>query len=99
MKIALDFDDTYTAMPDIWDQFIESCKEQGHEVTIVTARANSEVSSYNHDIRLVCKKHDIEVVYTDGKAKALYYSADIWIDDHPEWVPSKSMMEAMVRLG
>lgn len=95
-KIAMDFDDTYTAMPEIWDSFISACIAAGHQVTIVTARADSDVKSYNHDIRQVCYKHGIDVVYTHGDQKSEHFEADIWIDDNPDWIPSMELVRSMV---
>ena len=33
MRIALDYDGTYTADPDLWDKFINSCRDK-HDVWI-----------------------------------------------------------------
>ena len=97
-KIALDFDETYTAMPQIWDRFISDCKRHGHTVTIVTARGEWENNpSYNHDIRVVADFHGIEVVYTGGEQKSEHFKADIWIDDNPSWIPSLDMLKFAVR--
>ncbi len=38
MRISLDFDDTYSRDPDLWDSFIESCKQRNHEVYGITMR-------------------------------------------------------------
>lgn len=50
MKIALDYDDTYTKDPELWDSFIAEAKERMHEVTFVTLRFSKDVfmSRYNH---------------------------------------------------
>ncbi len=94
LSIAMDFDDTYTAMPEIWDAFIEACKSAGHKVTIVTARSEVlSMPSYNHDIRTVCDRHGISVVYTEGEQKAERFKADIWIDDFPGNIPKRSVIE------
>ena len=99
LKIALDFDDTYTAMPEIWDAFIGACQSAGHAVTIVTARQERVASpSYNHDIRLVCDKHGIEVVYTFGDQKSVFFDADIVIDDCPCAWPSMDLIKSMATM-
>ena len=103
-RIALDFDDTYTAMPEIWDTFIRACKSAGHTVTIVTARdsmksmpeENQDI--YNADINEVCKRLGIGVVYTYGRQKAEYFSADIWIDDNPDWIPRMELIKSMATM-
>ena len=38
MKIALDYDETFTAAPVLWKMFIEICKQQGHNIKFVTFR-------------------------------------------------------------
>jgi hypothetical protein len=75
MKIAIDYDGTYTRDPILWDTFITIATESGHEVVCVTMRHPSE------PIQMSCP-----VLYTCRKAKALYYAADIWIDDKPQWL-------------
>lgn len=76
MIIALDYDNTYTADPGLWGDFIYSAKSRGHTVKIVTMRHPSEPVP---DMR-------IDVVYTSRMAKSKVVSADIWIDDSPHWI-------------
>ena len=42
MLIALDYDETYTADPVLWDRFIGDANDHGHTVWIVTARRDTE---------------------------------------------------------
>lgn len=79
-KIALDYDQTYTADPILWDLFIENANEGDHEVMIVTYR--------DKDMPIDHKLH-IPVFYTGFVAKRVYMKEqgidiDIWIDDWPE---------------
>ena len=76
MLIALDYDKTYTADPALWDDFIQSAKDRGHTVKIVTMRRPDEVIEYA----------PVDVIYTSRKAKAAVVNADIWIDDSPAWI-------------
>ena len=78
-RIALDFDGTYTADPELWNRFIEMCRDK-HDVWIVTMRYSNEPIGINHP-----------VIYTSRKAKKVYCEEkgihfDIWIDDTPEWL-------------
>ncbi|CAB5221619.1 hypothetical protein UFOVP247_216, partial [uncultured Caudovirales phage] len=41
MNIALDFDDTYTRAPSLWNNFIADAKDKGHDIRIVTYRKRS----------------------------------------------------------
>lgn len=76
MRIALDYDKTYTADPELWDQFIRDAKSRGHEVFIATMRHPHEA----------IENPPVEVVYTSRKAKIHIVVADIWIDDSPHWI-------------
>lgn len=90
MKIALDYDLTYTLDPDFWNDFIDMAGGHGHDIRIVTAR------SPNHD------KIDVNlpVIYCDGVAKRFHchwfaddgkgWDPDIWIDDKPQSVDNNS---------
>lgn len=83
MKIALDYDGTYTADPALWDRFISLAKRSGHEVHIVTMRYPSEPIKGAYGVTAV---H-----YTSRLAKAKAVAAkglafDVWIDDRPELI-------------
>lgn len=78
MRIALDYDGTYTADPGMWNTFIELARLRGHEIFIVTMRYPTEPVSP--------LPMDIEVIYTSRQAKARHAQADIWIDDNPQFV-------------
>lgn len=88
MKIALDYDDTFTADPDLWMEFVASAKARGHEVTFVTFRY---AGPYNGDIEIDAQRMEIPIVFCGQKQKASCYQADIWIDDRPEWIPVAEM--------
>jgi len=80
-NIALDYDKTYTADPDLWDAFIALARSRGHAVNIVTMRYPSEEIAAPM----------VEVIYTSRKAKIDYLEAigrphDIYIDDSPYWL-------------
>lgn len=79
MKIALDYDGTYTADPGLFDSFIKMAHERGHEVICVTMRYPEE------SIQMPCS-----IVYTSRKAKAVAFAADLWIDDSPHWLLNDS---------
>lgn len=83
MLIALDYDGTYTVDPALWDGFITAARMRGHEVHLVTMRAESE------PVRLGA--HVDRVHYTDRKAKRQYMQArrlsvQVWIDDMPDFI-------------
>jgi len=76
MRIALDYDETYTRDPAFWDAFIDFAKRSGHEVVCVTLRYESERPP---DIPCPC-------ICTGRKAKRNFTKdkpIDVWIDDDP----------------
>lgn len=87
MRIALDFDNTYTAMPAMWNRMIEDVRAAGHHVDIVTMRHNSEAEAIPFS---VAQRVDA-VIYTGRKGKAAHMQSigkqvDIWIDDMPQFI-------------
>lgn len=91
MKIALDYDETYTKDPILWDDFIYEATRCGHEIRIVTAR-----SSVLDNIDHVFKEQGVVVIYCDGVAKRFVchhfndWDPDVWIDDKPQSVDNNS---------
>lgn len=78
MRIALDYDSTYTADPILWEAFIKNASQRGHEVMCVTWRSG------NTPTNISCP-----TIYTNRKAKKPFVQAlgiyfDVWIDDNPE---------------
>ena len=94
IKIALDYDQTFTLDPDFWSVFKELAYNYGHEVRIVTARAPEE------DKIPVSEIGGTPVIYCDGIAKRFYctwfaddrrgWVPDVWIDDRPQSVDNNS---------
>jgi hypothetical protein len=83
LKIALDFDETYTEDRLLWDYFVESCQKRNHTVTFVTYR---DSRFDNTDIEVAAEKLGIQIVFTAGKQKKHCFDANIWIDDSPETI-------------
>ena len=88
MKIALDFDGTYTLHPEFWDLFLHNAKANGFKVLIVTLRHAT------HD-RLALEAHlerlGAGIVYCDGRPKADVLkergiTVDVWLDDDPQCI-------------
>lgn len=81
MLIALDYDGTYTADPELWELFIVSAQNRGHKVIVATMRYESE------PIEIA----GLEVFYSGRKAKRAYLTSlgiipQIWIDDMPDFI-------------
>ena len=84
MNIALDFDDTYTRDPELWDQFISIARSRGHDIRVVTFRKSTMRDSALDNI-------GIPVIYTEFTQKRKFtnklgWIVDVWIDDSPEFI-------------
>lgn len=85
MKIALDYDDTYTLDPKFWWEFISNALRFGIDIRIVTARSSM------HD-NIGDEVLGIPIIYCDGIAKRYVcreihdWVPDVWVDDKPEAV-------------
>lgn len=84
--IAIDYDDTYTLDPDLWDAWIAIAKHRGHTVVCVTARP------FTQENVAICKINGVQTFFTNLSAKDWYMQnkhfikVDVWIDDHPQGV-------------
>lgn len=92
LRIAVDYDDTYTADPELWDAFVGHAKERGHDVRIVTVRDDRK--DWTPAMLEVEKNYD--VIFTRGVAKAWFcareldWEPNIWIDDRPKTILNNS---------
>ena len=94
MRIALDYDNTYTADPEMWNEFIGMVKHRfGHDVRIVTAR--DERHDRTDELRSL--ENHLPVIYCRGVAKKWFlthfgdgFVPDVWIDDKPESINQNS---------
>ena len=98
MNIALDFDDTYTRDPILWDKFIDDALERGHDIRIVTFRRPEMTDPAINWIAL-----KIPVIFTSFQQKRQYTTSigwlpDIWIDDTPEYIVDwESVKDGLLR--
>lgn len=81
MKIAIDYDGTFSADPELFSVFIRIAQQREHEAYIVTMR-------YDSDAERICDQVPCKVFYTGRNAKMkhmadLGHIFDIWIDDMP----------------
>jgi len=86
MNIALDFDDTYTRDPVMWDDFIDTTKQRGHDIRIVTFRKKNM-----SDPALDYLAQKIPVIFTEYTQKRTFcnrlgWLVVVWIDDSPEFI-------------
>ena len=86
MKIALDYDDTFSKYPEFWSKVSTLAEISGHDIRIVTARHH----------KLDKLNLDLPIIYCNGVAKAWWchhyedFDPDVWIDDKPKSVYENS---------
>lgn len=92
MKIAIDYDDTYSADRELFSGLIMAAKRRGHDVRFVTARHQHRANS---DINADAKGLGIDIIFTDGRQKQPVtqdagWEPDVWIDDQPSAIPGSN---------
>ena len=88
LTISLDYDDTFTADPKLWCQFVSLAQYRGHKVICVSARYDTEE---NRRELTTSMPDGVDVILCDHKAKLEVVrergvEIDIWLDDRPEAV-------------
>jgi hypothetical protein len=88
MNIAIDYDDTYTLAPCMWDDVIAEMRDKGHEVYLVTWRDGNNDEMRNEVLSDVQSIKYENIHFTNLKAKRKYMEdlgiyIDVWIDDNP----------------
>lgn len=83
MRIAIDYDGTYTADPPFWDAVIALGRQHGHTFVCVSQRRNTPEN------RADVKIPGVRVVLTSMASKVWHMAnvagehIDVWIDDDP----------------
>lgn len=85
---AIDFDDTFTADPDLWADFIRNAVSRGHIVYCVTARRDSEENLDELQEAFRTCELFVPIVFCNMGSKLWTMEqrgvhVDIWIDDAP----------------
>lgn len=102
MNISVDFDDTYTRDPILWDEFVTRALERGHNVYCVTARENTPINQWEvyESIGRIIGKDNCFFTSQMAKAKFMYdrgISIDVWIDDLPSNVDNNKKLFANLK--
>jgi len=88
MRIAIDFDDTYTLDPEMWDKILVLMCRSGHEVFCITARPDDHMEKVRQTIGKIVGIDNC--IGTQLLAKRQYVkdhydlTFDVWIDDTPD---------------
>lgn len=88
MNFGLDFDDTYTRDPVMWDKILRIIREAGHKIYVVTWRYESEMAKVYE--ALDGKVHGFYATGRQAKEHYMFSQGiriDVMIDDNPRaWV-------------
>lgn len=92
MIIAIDYDNTYTADPAMWDEAIKLFQFCHHSVICVTARpeimGQVVLDSIGKLVPVLCAggewKRDFALKHG--------YKVDVWIDDSPEFIAKQILL-------
>jgi hypothetical protein len=92
MRIALDYDETYTDAPELFKLLVQTALEHGHTIFFATYRcANGDNSDIESDAEML----GIKIFYTEGQQKQHVVHADVWIDDQPQTIVNAKMLGKM----
>ena len=99
MNLSIDFDDTYTRDPEMWDLFIELAKHRGHTVYCITAREPNKINKEEVYNTIGKRIGEDNCLFTDMMAKAKFAAnqgvhIDVWIDDLPSNVDNSKRLFA-----
>lgn len=90
MIIAIDFDETYTRDPMLWDAFLAAAAARGHRLYCVSARHERQMDQVREAVGRIIGP---EACFGTGGASKRRFMADVvdtyvdvWIDDAPESV-------------
>ena len=90
MRISIDYDDTYTKDPLMWNWFAKTALDRGHEVYCVSARGEHHMDDPKNTIGRIIGADNC--FGTGMKPKKEYMweahkiNIDVWIDDMPEMI-------------
>jgi acid phosphatase class B len=86
MILAIDYDNTYTAAPELWEQVIKLFQDAGHTVICITGRTDNMAQPVLDTIGKLVPVIFAGKDWKRDAAKKHGYKVDVWIDDVPEMV-------------
>lgn len=87
MNISLDFDNTYTRDPALWNAFIQDAIARGHKVYCVTMRSIQQSKEVLDTVGQYVGESRCYFTTMQSKRNYMYakgISIDVWIDDMPD---------------
>lgn len=90
MKVAIDYDDTYTLDRGVWKSLVLFLRGSGADIRFVTYRYPD---GNEDDLEPDAADLGIPIIYCSGKQKkhvteSIDWNPDVWIDDSPETIVS-----------
>lgn len=89
MLISLDYDNTYTADPNFWDQVVNIGRASGHEFVCITGRREPPGT---HERRIPMTVVCAGGTYKRHAAAKAGFAVDVWIDDMPQLIAPSGML-------
>ncbi len=99
MRIAIDYDGTYTRTPNMWDAVIRRFESNHIDVVCVSSRRNTEGNRQEIECAMAAYDGvDVPIYLTGYEAKAevmdnLGLHVDIWIDDDPKTIDPNGVID------
>jgi hypothetical protein len=90
MNISIDYDDTYTKDPLLWNWFAQQALDRGHKVYCVSARSTQHMDDPKMTIGRIISAENCFGTGLRPKRKFMNevqkIKIDVWIDDMPEMI-------------
>jgi hypothetical protein len=90
MKISIDYDDTYTKDPLLWNWFAQQALDRGHKVYCVSARGAQHMDDPKMTIGQIIGPDNCFGTGLRPKRHFMWHVhgiyIDVWIDDQPEMI-------------
>jgi len=99
MIIAIDYDGTYAAAPELFNQVIELFQKAGHTVICVTGRDGGAMGDpVRASIGQLVPCVFAGTEWKKTAAKNQGYDVDIWIDDNPAMIAKQHIIGPTISL-
>lgn len=105
MKIALDYDKTYSADKEFFGILLSVAEAYGHEVYLVTARHAAKDTLSLEQVPQQDRDLLKEIIYCNGVAKRWHLhhnhdlDIDVWVDDRPDNILNNSTASKELLVG
>lgn len=99
MIISLDYDDTYSSSPAMWDKICKLFMDEGHTVICVSARHPDNMQIVKDTLGRVIGEGQCIGVDKEPKRQHMIQqygiTVDVWIDDMPETIVDIPLLQGL----